>query len=468
MLYIDIVLNDEQRAALIDKDVNFSEMTLGTEAYHRCGIAFSQEDCDAILEVLGLVKNDGARNRALHTPQERALDGYAELSLMPLPNRMEPIVWANRGQRAEGDEEAFQQLQAELGIGLSVKYCGYDNAFVEYCDRPGVLFVNVFSSPHETYIEDGNFRGGGERLLPKKAGKDYVPIRYSDRKPVAYFRGDSDGGSLWLLFSTYEGNQELVEYVLHTVARLMRPELGAVCSYKEYGNIAGRERYIGYASRHLKEEGRLIDQQVDQTAERIEEARRGLMGALQAAEALKLRREELRTGDQGEMLRKMKERLAKEFDVLASSSDFESLEFEENQVSATTRPIRLRYNGRIYEMGKYTIGLSREGYITIQSVKRHGHPHIRGGEPCFGNMSEGVAKLQAEMSYGVLLPFLVNYLENGYNPADSYSKIEDYDVKNYPERKEVKKPAKAKGKRRKAKSSKPRSKSAKRRNEVKK
>lgn len=448
MFYIDIVLSDEQRAALVSKDVSFSEMTLGTEAYHRCGIAFSEEDCGAVLDVLGLIRNVEGYDDTLETPKGEYMEEYSVLSLLEMPTPTNPIVWINRHERGPYDDEAFSETQPDLGLGLVIGHFRRD--VTDYRHRPGVLFVNIFSSPQESFeaVED-NLGGRGRshyRLLPDNLGKNYIPINCPEGKPMAYFRGDANGGSLWVLFRTDLFERSLLDYILHAVTRLVHPELGAVLSYDEYEGVASRERFIGLAGRRLKEESNQIDERVNSSAGQIETARQALVQALRQTEADKHRREELQNGNTGEMLRRMKERLAKEFDELSSSPDFESLELREDRVVVVTRPLKLRHEGRVYEIGKFQIRLPREGYIKIQSVDGQGHPHVRGGDPCFGNSSEGVAKLQAEMSFGLLLPFLVNYLENGYNPADSYSKIEDYQVKNYSESEEQKKPAKAKAK----------------------
>lgn len=461
MLYVDYVLSDEQRALLIDRDVNFSEMTLGTETYHRHGVAFSDEDCEAALEIMGLIKDDRAGTDWVQTPQGEYLEGYFELSLLEMPTPMNPLVWGNPGQRSGYDNEVFQESHPNLGLGFFIEY--FRRGFAEYRHRPGVLFVNVFSSPSEEFeIVDDDFGGRGNhvRMVAKDLGSDYITISYRDGRPLAYFRGDADGGSLWILFRTDAYERVLMEYIMHSVARLVNPGLGEVPSFEEYQKVASRERFIGFAQRRLQGEIDQMDSRVDNFGERIEDARVALVRVLVEAETIKHRREELRLGNSGEMLQSMKERLAKEFDDVVSSSDFESLEFRDDKVVAVTRPINLRYKGQIYEMGKYEIRIPREGDIRIFSESRVGHPHLsEGNYPCFGNATESVAKLQAEMSYGLLLPFLVNYLENGYNPADSYTKIEDYKVKNYPEPKEVKKPSKprhktAKGKRSKTKKSK--------------
>ncbi|HEX5744565.1 MAG TPA: hypothetical protein VFX84_03920, partial [Candidatus Saccharimonadales bacterium] len=377
MLYIDIVLSDDQRSALIDRNVNFSEMALGSEAYHRRGIAFPESDCEAVLSVLGLVRDEEVSDSTLKTPQGKPIEDYFELSLARMPTPMEPIVWTNAYARGDSDEEIFKAFQAESGLGLAIKYTD-DTEFAGHRHHPGVLFVNVFSSPGEDFrLDHRSFKHGESSVIrTRKPGKEYIRIAHSDRRALAYFRGDSNGGSLWLLFHTEYDERTLLEYALYSTMRLMNPKLGAICSYKEYERIAARERYIRSAENRLQEESRQADSRVSESNEQIESARRTLVLALQEADAAKHRREELESGDTGEMLRKMKENLAKEFDDLSSSPDFESLEFEEDRVIAVTRPLKLRYEGRVYEMGKYRITVHDDGDLTIASVKGKGHPHI--------------------------------------------------------------------------------------------
>jgi hypothetical protein len=453
LFYIDIVLTNDQREALAEKNLTFSEMSFGIAAYHRTGITFPEDECDGVLSILGLMRAEDNGSSELETPQGKYIEDYEELDLFEMPTPLEPLVWVRPRMRSEHDEFAFKEFQAESGLGLVLRY--FEQNFTEHHHRPGTLFVNLHSSPTREFEVDRSINGlgGGYVLAPRRPGKKYVPITCKGRK-VAYFQGDSSGGSLWLLFETHYYERALLDYVLYAVLRLMRPELGKAVSYEEYEAIYAREQYIKRAGHLVRREADSIDLRLEQADVKVEEARRDLVGAMRQLNAVKCRGEELQHSNNGEVLRAMKERLAKEFDDLESSPEFESIKFEGEKVLAETRPIKLRHNGRIYEMGKYEIIVGTER-IRIRSIDGEGHPHLEGERACFGNSRESISKLQADMSYGVLLPFLVNYLEYGYNPADSYSNIENYRVKSYDESEEAKHaPSKPRRKRAKAKKAK--------------
>lgn len=447
MYYFDYLLSDEERQKLQAAGIEFTEELYGTPAYHRHGVQFNVEYLDRIFELLGLVLDSNGSAR-LTTPQGVQVQGVYVVGLIPTPTPENPVVWHVNGRQQE--TYLFDDFVPELRHGLLVRSFEYERTAHLY--RPGVLFVNLFGTPGDgEFAEESGFYDRGYRVWCEELGDEYVVISNDEGVPLAYFRGDSEGGSLWVLFEVANfRDMPLLDYVLYSVARLMHANLGSAMSFKEYRAVSSRLRYIRLAGKRLREEQESIDERVEIADRRIQEARESLVGALRNSAAAKRRREVLAGGDLEEMVREIQNRLSQEFDNLMCSPDFESIEFGENNVSARTRPIKIVHGGVVYEMGRYDISISSGGSILFSSVDatrgrrsdRHNwvcHPQgYADGRVCFGNASGVVSKMQAEMQWDQLLPFLVIFLETGFNPADHEVHIQEFvDVVQHPEEEEV-------------------------------
>src|ERR1700690_3506112 len=93
MFYIDYLLSDEERAELLSREIDFCEMSLGTAAYHRHGIAFPEQEGPKVLDALGLY-GDAENYRDLQTPQGDYGPNFVHWTLVPLPTQGNRLVWA--------------------------------------------------------------------------------------------------------------------------------------------------------------------------------------------------------------------------------------------------------------------------------------------------------------------------------------------------------------------------------------
>jgi hypothetical protein len=455
LYYIDCILTNQQRAELIDKGVDFTELTLGTEAYHRHGVAFSREDGNAVVEVLGLLWEEGRSHEELYTPQGEWVEGYYIARLVPLPTPARSLLYRN-GRMPRGDEEELYDV-SQLRLARGAVLEEFEDGYEAYRHIPGVLFINTGSIPD---VENGVgfrcagwFKGRNACFMvcdyPERLSPEYRPIKDEESSVLAYFRGDSDGGTLWLTFKPNQLDRDeigrlLVGYVLKVVAHWMHPELGEPPSYSECAKLLERENFIRIATRRLEREIDQIGVHTGEALEEVQEVRARLVRALRTASLLRRRAGELTSRERSELLKETVEQLEREFDALEASPDIESIEFGEDWIRGVTRPIQIRYGGLIYEMGHYTIFVN-ETKVAISSADgleqysenrdRHVcHPQIfSDGSACFGNASETIAKMQAEQAYSTLLPFLVVYLETGYNPADHELSIEKFNVPTHPD-----------------------------------
>ncbi|HVO86575.1 MAG TPA: hypothetical protein VMT23_02470 [Candidatus Binatia bacterium] len=425
---MDYLLSDSEREALYERGVEVAEISIGDALFHRHGILFHEEDGEAVMEILGLLGSPGGYE-GLRNPKGEYIEECCLWKLSDLPTPENPVVWGFGGNGRD-----FKPLRADqfrLSRGLVVN--SGDNDVAEYRHRPGILFVNFFMSPCQDRQETESGEVRWYRLVPNGLGPEYQLINDSRGEPLACFRGDEEGGSLWLLFEPYHQHDDvLLEYVVECASRLMHPDLGAPRSIAEHRLYIDRDRYIQRAVRMLEDEKRHIDGRIEDVEEMARNARAEHIRAIRSVEAARQRREELRTGNEEALVQEFRDRLLAEFEALMASPDFEAVRVHEGEVSVVTRPIEITYNGKIYEMGRYEIHVSSTSlYIELVDGGSHRpvHPHVdNGGAICFGNVDEAVAKLQASMQFGLLFQLVVRFLEESYDPADSYSKLSDYNV----------------------------------------
>lgn len=105
-------------------------------------------------------------------------------------------------------------------------------------------------------------------------------------------------------------------------------------------------------------------------------------------------------------------------------------------VKARTRDIFIKYENRVYEIGKMVVKIPFHVGRPITIVNTDPktvngsvlqHPHILGSTVCYGNIKDNVLKLRQQNQYMILLQVLAQYLFQ-YNKGDAYNKIELFKV----------------------------------------
>lgn len=436
MYYVDCILTPEQRTALIDAGVDVEERMIGDEFYHRHGISFPEDDLNTVAPILGLLVDDNGSGEEMETPQGEYIPDLCELPVLPHPTAERPVTCRNNRHYDIRFYRILRDLQPEVRHGLI--FCHSDGGESPYRYAPGVIVVYTGATP-----PDGEAHGvrresnqSGIRTNVEGLGDEYLVIHHDDGSQLAFFRGSSEGGTLWIPF-WYEdipNGRRHLEFIFHLLARHLRPELGDSPSYAEYEQMASRLSFVRLVTRSLELEEGEIDHRVDNADLEVETSRQQLINALRTANAFRRRREAIATMSREERIAQLTEQLNRDLDTLLGSDDVESAEFTSDEtITVVTRPIHLLHEGNIYEMGRYSIriGTSSLRITSMEGVDtgRYCHPHIRNnGDACLGNIGESVARLQASMSYGDLVMLIVRYLEHGYNPADSFRLIEDFNV----------------------------------------
>lgn len=134
-----------------------------------------------------------------------------------------------------------------------------------------------------------------------------------------------------------------------------------------------------------------------------------------------------------------RERFGKEFDKLCTLSGVGRVEVIEGEILVFTEEITIEYQGENYKIGHFRISLNTEdGEIKCFNLNRRlghdsnrfDHPHISRGEPCLGNVKEGLAKLMGSYEYAVAIQIILDWLRS-YNDEGAYkdAKIREWPIK---------------------------------------
>ncbi len=127
-----------------------------------------------------------------------------------------------------------------------------------------------------------------------------------------------------------------------------------------------------------------------------------------------------------------RERLGEEWKKISALSDIENLAIIDDGLQAHTKPIAMKYNGVMYNVGSFVIRVSKYGTISVWSENpthpdRVPHPHIgKDGTPCFGNATEAIIRAASALRYADTFSYVLRWLRDGYTPELALVKIEEW------------------------------------------
>jgi hypothetical protein len=116
---------------------------------------------------------------------------------------------------------------------------------------------------------------------------------------------------------------------------------------------------------------------------------------------------------------------------LAGSPLYESISFQKTCVKGTTTPIYIKHSGVWYNLGRFEVELGFGGIIKIHSLfaergPSQDHPHVNGGNPCWGNMSGELPKRIAESEFDVAFVEIHTFLSHYSREGGPYATIDNW------------------------------------------
>jgi hypothetical protein len=111
-------------------------------------------------------------------------------------------------------------------------------------------------------------------------------------------------------------------------------------------------------------------------------------------------------------------------EVIDLEISLEDLKFETSLIECTD-PL----NGRRYAIGEFEITLNLNGSVKFRNKTNSkylsgttwDHPHVKQGQPCFGNIKKMVATYLAKLEFGAVMQIIIMYLQT-VNSKDTYGK----------------------------------------------
>ena len=128
---------------------------------------------------------------------------------------------------------------------------------------------------------------------------------------------------------------------------------------------------------------------------------------------------------------------------LANSKMYENMSFQRTYIKGITTPVFLEENGRIYKFGKFEVILGFDGVIKINSLDKFSgvskdHPHISGGNPCWGNMNGAPQKRIAESEFDIAFVEIYAFLKHYSLEGSPYLTIDHWPTISKKEYEEIK------------------------------
>ena len=189
-----------------------------------------------------------------------------------------------------------------------------------------------------------------------------------------------------------------------------------------------KNAYIRAASESLQKEHERAQDEVYAAQRRIAELAKGITEETRRVRAGRKRLEAV----QG-WLEEAERQHAAEFEALVRHPMVGRVECDAKAVTVYTQPIRIDWDDIPHKIGDFKIRLGWNGDVDLENIHNYGesvvydHPHITRGQPCLGNVQEGVAKLVGEFQFAAAVDVIINFLQT-YDPKEAWKKIENWPV----------------------------------------
>jgi len=130
-------------------------------------------------------------------------------------------------------------------------------------------------------------------------------------------------------------------------------------------------------------------------------------------------------------------------DRMKNSRSYTSISFTKTCLKAVTTPIKIKFKGKEYMIGRCEVNLYFDGQCKIYNLDNkidghYDHPHVTGGAVCWGNFSGWIPKLVGSSEFDVALDQIFTFLCH-YDEASPYKKIDGWKVVEENQVKEPKK-----------------------------
>lgn len=114
---------------------------------------------------------------------------------------------------------------------------------------------------------------------------------------------------------------------------------------------------------------------------------------------------------------------------MRNSSSYSGVSFTKSGIKAITTPINIKHQGKEYVMGRFEVSLQFDGVCKIVNldhrIDNYDHPHINGGQVCWGNFAGYIPKLIGSSEFDVALVQIYTFLSH-YDSGSPYKTIDHW------------------------------------------
>ncbi len=222
-------------------------------------------------------------------------------------------------------------------------------------------------------------------------------------------------GNIYLLFSLMDENEELLESILKNI---IPKAIEAVKERKKHQFKMTVSAAIESRVDEYKDRIQSNNSECENLQQQILNTRLQIETDTQALSAL--------NGTKGQWKVKTEKEYKNLFHLIPNM--YSSFRIEDDKLIADTNEICITYEHYEYVIGEFEVQISlKTGDLKINNVTNkvsgYDHPHINRGNPCLGNIADGLIRMITEFELFGALQMIYNYLHS-YNPDSVYNKIE--------------------------------------------
>ena len=222
-------------------------------------------------------------------------------------------------------------------------------------------------------------------------------------------------GNIYLLFSLLDENEELLESILKNI---IPKAIETLKEKKEHNFKQAVSSAIESRVDEYKDRIQSNNSECENLQDQIRTTRLQIETDTQALTAL--------NGTKGQWKVKAEKEYRNLFHLIPNM--YSAFKIEDDKLIASTNEVCITYDCYEYVIGEFDIHIDLKTgdlkiHNTTNKVSGYDHPHINKGNPCLGNIADGLIRMITEFELFGALQMIYNYLHS-YNPDSVYNKIE--------------------------------------------
>jgi len=217
---------------------------------------------------------------------------------------------------------------------------------------------------------------------------------------------------------------EIVKYVLNEVLFLI---IGK--GFNDEKSSSASFLYKNIASKKIDEKIKAINETIEKANDKVQLMQQKLVTMIR----LKDQAENMISAEY-QLRNTIAEKVKQDLSDMSKLGGYSLIRFLEDRVFGVTEEIRIDYNGKTYNLGKYRVEVGFDnGSVRVFNVGKNKHkesqdvqhPHVRGNNVCMGNIQSDLPQYIAKYEFSVVFDLMYQLLSN-YNNGSPHSSITNW------------------------------------------